>query len=150
MIKIKVSLKGSSSSFFNNYLIEMSNRAKFRDSTPFLTHSGKTTTIDGDNVDRCLRQELYFTVRIKFIQPQTSTPERIKKYRKSTREVPGVKQLHPGVYSDPKDHENMVHGVKSTASEHVENCVKDNSYNGVNGFLKAYNERNYVRTTKYI
>ena len=40
----------------------MSNKGKFRDSTPFLSNGGKTTTIDGDNVDKCLRQDLFFTV----------------------------------------------------------------------------------------
>lgn len=42
----------------------MSNNSKQYDHSPFISQSGKISTVDGDNVDKCLRQNLYFTVLI--------------------------------------------------------------------------------------
>ena len=73
----------------------MSNKGKFVDLAPFIRVAGVTTALEGATADQSVRQEVYF-------KPRTKTPEELKKYRKSTREMPGVKQLHHGIFNDPK------------------------------------------------
>ncbi len=76
---------------------------------------------------------------------RVETPSEIKKYRKLTRETPGVKQLHHGIYNDPKDHEKIIHGVKTAESDHVDDCIKGSNLNGVNYFLNEIKENKYSR-----
>ena len=76
---------------------------------------------------------------------RVETPQDIKRYRKLSKETPGVKQLHYGVYNDPKDHENLIHGVKTLDSDHVNDCIKGNNLNGVNYFLNEIKENKYSR-----
>lgn len=113
----------------------MSNTGKFIDRAPILKHAGHTTAIEGLCADNSIRQDLY-------CKPG-STPEKIKKYRKSEKEIIGKKQLHFGVYDDPKDHEDMIHGVKTLASDHVNDCIKGKNLNGVNYFLNQIKEDKY-------
>jgi hypothetical protein len=53
--------------------------------------------------------------------------------------------LHYGIYNDPKDHENYIHGVKTLESDHVTDCIKGNNLNGVNYFLNEIKENKYAR-----
>lgn len=78
----------------------------------------------------------------------TSTPENIKKYRKSIREVPGIKQLHHGIYDDSKECEDMTHGVKTLASEHVNDCIKGGNLSGIKHFMNNINEQKYARNSR--
>ena len=39
--------------------------------------------------------------------------------------------------------------MKSKASDHVEQCVYDNSLFGINNFINNHKERNYVRSIKF-
>lgn len=119
----------------------MSNTGKFKDVTPFLRTSGKTTAVVGESADQCLRQQIHW-------QPSTSTPEHIKKYRKSIREVPGVKQLHPGVFNDPKDYEDLVHGIKTKDSDHVDHCIKGRNLVGLKHFENEIKESKYSTNTR--
>ncbi len=41
----------------------MSDKSNHFDRTPFLKQTGKTFSNNGENVDQCLRQDLYFTVK---------------------------------------------------------------------------------------
>jgi hypothetical protein len=113
----------------------MSNSGKFVDRVPFKSQAGHTSAIQGISVDNSLRQDLYCK--------RGSTPENIKKYRKSEKEIVGRKQLHPGIYDDPKDYENYTHGVKTLCSDHVNDCIKGNNLNGVNHFLNQIKEKKY-------
>jgi hypothetical protein len=117
----------------------MTTQGKFKDNTPFIKVSG-ITTATGLTTDQSLRQDLYFK--------PSSTPESIKKYRKSVREIPGKKQLHYGVYNDPKDHENMVHGLKTFASDHVTDCIKGNNITGINYFINNIHEQKYAKNQR--
>lgn len=119
----------------------MSNKGKYYDNTPFIPYSGKTTALEGISVDNSIRQDLYF-------QPSTTTPEDIKKFRQSTKERVGVHQLHYGVYNDPKDYENIVHGIPTSSSDHVSDCIKGKNINGNQLFFSQLNERNYASTKR--
>lgn len=123
----------------------MSNTGKFKDKTPFIPQAGITTALAGIGTDQSIRQDIYYQV-IKHhltIKPRTHTPEHIKKFRKSTREVPGVKQIHYGIYDIPKDYENIVHGVKTSASDHVTDCIKGKNHSGINHFQNQLKESKY-------
>lgn len=118
----------------------MSNQGRFKDSTPFMNVAGTTTVQQGVTTDQSLRQDLYYKA--------PSTPEHIRKYRKSIREMPGKKQLHPGIYNDPKDHEEMVHGVKTQYSDHVRDCIKNSNLDGVKFFMNNIKEQKYARNQR--
>ena len=76
------------------------------------------------------------------------TPEHIKKYRKSIREQPGLKQVHYGRYDDPKVYEEYTHGNKTLTSEHVPECIKGNNLSGVGYFLNSIKEDKYARSQR--
>ena len=86
----------------------MSYVEKAIDRAPFIPLAGVPSEglINQQSADLSIRQDLYFS-------PSTTTPENIKKYRDSTRQRVGVKQLHPGVYDDPKFYEDLTHGMAS-------------------------------------
>lgn len=113
----------------------MSNSGKFIDTTPFLRHSGHTSAIEGLSADNSLRQDLY--------NKYNKTPEHIKKYRNSTKEVIGVKQLHYGIYDDDRSYENNVHGIKTLGSDHVNDCFKIKDSSGISYFLNQIKENKY-------
>ena len=113
----------------------MSNYGKFQDRTPFIRNAGSTTAIQALSVDNSIRQGVYF-------QPG-QTPERIKKYRKSEKEIIGRKQLHHGVYDDNKDYEEYIHGIKTKGSDHVSDCIKGSNQNGIGYFLNKIQEQKY-------
>ena len=101
---------------------------KFIDSTPFIPGAGVPTSTFQNTVDHSIRQDLYFT-------PDTQTPDHIKKYRDSTHQRIGVKQLHPGIYDDPKFYEDLTHGMKSRPSDHVPDCIKGANIDGNKFFM---------------
>ncbi len=110
---------------------------KFQDKTPFIPGAGVSTNPFPNTVDHSIRQDLYFT-------PSTSTPEEIKKYRDSTHQRVGVKQLHPGIYSDPKFYEDLTHGMKSRPSDHVPDCIKGANIDGNKFFMNQLAESHYA------
>ena len=114
----------------------MSNIGKFKDKTPFLQQAGWTAAVENLSADNSLRQELYMKVK-------TSTPEKIKKYRNSTKEQIGVKQIHYGIYDDDKSYENYVHGIKTLGSDHVIDCITNKKDSGVNHFINVIKESKY-------
>lgn len=118
----------------------MSNQGKFKDHTSFMRPAGITCSIEGVTADNSIRQDLYY-------KPSTVTPEEILKYRNSTRERVGVKQLHPGIFNDPKDYELLVHGLKTAASDHVPDCIKGSNLSG-NKFLMNQLKENHYASAK--
>ena len=110
---------------------------KFIDSTPFIPGAGVPTTTSQNTVDHSIRQDLYFT-------PDTQTPDHIKKYRDSTHQRIGVKQLHPGIYDDPKFYEDLTHGMKSRPSDHVPDCIKGANIDGNKFFMNQLAESHYA------
>jgi hypothetical protein len=76
------------------------------------------------------------------------TPTDIKRFRKLTRETPGVKQLHYGIYNDPRDYENYIHGIKTSDSDHVNDCIYGRNLNGVNHFVNQIHEDKYIRNQR--
>ena len=116
----------------------MSFLEKAIDRTPFIPGAGAYpgSLSKGLSADMSIRQDLYFS-------PKTTTPDNIKKYRDSIRQRVGVKQLHPGIYDDPKDYENMIHGLSTKSSDHVPDVIKGLNLNGNNYFMNQLAENNY-------
>ena len=127
----------------------MSNSGKFNDRTPFLKVAGISTCEFGASADQSIRQDFYYKVQYykiyKFLKSKTSTPEKNKKYRKSKREELGIKQLHHGVYDDPKDYEKFTHGIITPSSDHVNDCIFGTNLNGIKYFMNEMNEQKYSR-----
>ena len=121
----------------------MSYAEKAIDRTPFIPGAGiaSASALEGVNADMSLRQDLYY-------QPSTTTPDSIKKYRESTRQKIGVKQLHPGIYDDPKDYENLVHGVPTADSDHVPDCIKGANIDGNKFFMNQLAESHYASSKR--
>jgi hypothetical protein len=59
-----------------------------------------------------------------------------------------VKQIHYGIYDDPKDYENYIHGVKTCESEHVNDCINGRNLNGVNHFVNQIKENKYTSSQR--
>lgn len=114
----------------------MSNTGKFCDRAPFLQHAGQSANVFGLSADNSIRQDLYMNVK-------TKTPESIKKYRNSSKERVGVKQLHHGIFDDDKKYERYTHGCKTKYSDHVPDCIKSSNDCGVNHFVNQINESKY-------
>ena len=121
----------------------MSYAEKAIDRTPFIPGAGVPTEAakDGVSADLSIRQDLYF-------KPDTVTPDNIKKYRDSTRQRVGVKQLHPGIFNDPKDYEELVHGIKTAGSDHVPDCIKGANIDGNKYFMNQLAENQYASSRR--
>ena len=119
----------------------MSNSNYKKDMTPFLREAGVTTAVGGLSADNSIRQDVYF-------QPKTFTPEHIKKYRKSLKEIPGQKQVHHGIFNDNKDFETYVHGVKTNKSDHVTDCIKGDNLSGISHFVNQIKENKYASASR--
>ena len=117
----------------------MSYYEKALDRTPFIPGAGcyKGSLLKGLSADMSIRQDLYFT-------PKTTTPDNIKKYRDSLRQRVGVRQLHPGIYDDPRDYENLVHGVSTKSSDHVPDVIKGQNMDGNKYFMNQLAESHYA------
>jgi hypothetical protein len=59
-----------------------------------------------------------------------------------------VKQLHYGVYNDPKDYEDLIHGMKTLDSDHVNNCIKGSNLPGIKNFINNIQENKYARNNR--
>lgn len=82
--------------------------------------------VDLENADYSIRQDV-------FLQPnEPSTPDTIKKFRKSHVNQPGQIQKHPGVADDPlKFPKNYSYGKATYDSEHVQHLIKAQNLNGL-------------------
>ena len=116
----------------------MSFNEKAIDRTPFIPGAGSYQSSKNNfSVDMSLRPNLYFSQK-------TTTPENILKYRNSLRQRVGVKQLHPGIYNDPKDYELLRHGITTKSSDHVPDVIKGLNLNGNNAFINQLSESGYA------
>ena len=116
----------------------MSFNEKAIDRTPFIPGAGLYQDKKNNfNVDMSLRPDLYFS-------PKTTTPENILKYRNSLRQRVGVKQLHPGIYNDPRDYESLRHGITTKSSDHVPDVIKGLNLKGNQTFMNQLSESRYA------
>jgi len=110
------------------------------DRVPFIPYAGSyqnSKTKTNNSIDMNIRPDLYFS-------PKTSTPDNIKKYRNSLRQSVGIKQLHPGIYDDPKDYESLTHGKSTQSSDHVPDLIKGLNLDGNKDFMNQLSESNYA------
>ena len=121
----------------------MSYAEKAIDRTPFIPGAGiaSASALEGASADQSIRQDLYFS-------PSTKTPDNIKKFRDSTRQRVGIKQIHRGIYDDPKDYEDMIHGIKTKNSDHVPDCIKGANIDGNKFFMNQLAESHYASSKR--
>lgn len=119
----------------------MANKGKYYDNTPFIPMAGATTVLEGIGSDQSIRQDLYFKVK-------TATPPNIVKFRKTIREIPGMKQIHRGIFDDPRDYEDFVHGNKTLSSLHVPDCIKGSDLSGNKYFMNSLAEQLYATSKR--
>ena len=91
----------------------MSNFGKFRDRNPGLRPAGVVVTIPEESTKLCVQPA----------PPRESTPEKIKKFRKSFNEEPGLKQIHYGIIDDPLPAPTFTYGKKTYKSDHVNEII---------------------------
>jgi len=65
-----------------------------QDPYPRLRPAGWVPFGKEENADRCIRQDVYPEPN------RPSTPEHLKKYRKSVQGAPGIRQVHFGIRDD--------------------------------------------------
>jgi len=118
----------------------MSFAEKSIDRVPFIPYAGlyqNTQPKNNNSLDMSLRPDLY-------ISQTTTTPDNIKKYRNSIRQRVGIKQLHPGIYNDPRDYESLRHGISTKSSDHVPDVIKGLNLNDNNSFMNDLAESRYA------
>lgn len=116
----------------------MSNIGKYLDRNPGLRTAGVVTTIPDDSTKAC-------------IQPQPireTTPEKIKKYRKSFNDEPGMKQIHYGVVEDPLPAPTFIYGKKTYVSDHVNEIIGPNKSQSLAQYEKELKEKKYASSIK--
>jgi hypothetical protein len=82
------------------------------------------------------------------IKKPGSTPEKIKKFRKSDRDEPGIKQIHRGIYDDPKEWDHIKHGKPTSESLHVNDCIYGTNLNGIKYFMNEMKEQKYAKAKR--
>lgn len=75
-------------------------------------------------------------------QNTPGTPERVKRYRKSFQNQPGVKQIHPGQVGDSIPQSQF--GKKTHASEHVDEVIKAQNLRGLADKFNDIKEAKYA------
>lgn len=76
---------------------------------------------------------------------RSSTPEHIKKFRKSTTGQPGVRVVHPGMREDAENIDrNRAFGKIVTASDPVGSVIKANNLNGLADKFNDIKESKYA------
>ena len=116
----------------------MSNVGKYRDRNPGLRPAGVVTTIPDDSTRVCIQPP----------PPRESTPEKIKKYRKSFNDEPGMKQIHYGVVEDPLPPQAFTYGKKTYVSDHVHEIIAPNNSKSLAQYEKELKEQKYASSVK--
>ncbi|OMJ80066.1 hypothetical protein SteCoe_19756 [Stentor coeruleus] len=116
----------------------MSNIGKFQDRNPGVRPAGVVTTIPDDSTRACVQPP----------PPRESTPEKIRKYRKSFNDEPGMKQIHYGIVDDPLPAETFTYGKKTYKSDHVHQIIGPNRNQGLGQFQTGLKEQKYASSIK--
>jgi len=67
-----------------------------KDPIPMIRSAGKVIATGGHNADMCIRSNLFQNE----YEGNSGTPPHSKKYRKTTAQAVGLKQVHPGMQGD--------------------------------------------------
>lgn len=88
------------------------------DRIPQIRQAGKQIVVGQESADVCIRADVHKTDR-------QTTPEALRKFRKSQNDMPGKKQVHPGLYNDPAyKPAEFSYGKHTFDSEHVDRVIK--------------------------
>lgn len=81
-------------------------------------------------------------------QTRPSTPPHIARFRQSSNGDPGVKQVHYGVANDPRPPVCFTYGKKTFHSDHVNEILAPQQYNGLALYDCQLKEQHYAREKK--
>ena len=116
----------------------MSNTGKYRDRNPNIRTAGVVTTIPEESTKICIQPP----------PPRESTPEKIKKYRKSFNDEPGIKQIHYGIVDDPLPDGGFTYGKKTYNSDHVHQIIGPHQSKSLANYEKELKEQKYASSIK--
>lgn len=116
----------------------MSNVGRYQDRNPGMRAAGVVTTIPDDSAKACIKPP----------PPRESTPEHIKKYRKSFNDEPGMKQIHYGIMEDPIPPPSFTYGKKTYQSDHVNEVIGPNKSQSLAEYEKHLKEQKYASSIK--
>ena len=93
--------------------------------------------VQNESADYSIRQDVHIT-------GMPSTPEHLKKFRKSHVNQPGTIQKHPGLADDPSRFAaNYSYGKPSYESEHVDHLIKAQNTAGLADKFNDIKEAKY-------
>ncbi|CDW85169.1 UNKNOWN [Stylonychia lemnae] len=108
-----------------------------QDPIPNIRTAGVNTGGRGESAASCLKPDIFYN--------EPSTPEHIKKYRKTFQNQPGIKQVHPGVFDDRLQvPENFSFGQKTQKGDHVDTVIKAQNIQGLAARFNDIKEQNYA------
>lgn len=81
-------------------------------------------------------------------QERPLTPPHIARFRQSSNADPGAKQIHYGVVNDPRPPMSFTYGKKSFYSDHVNEILAPQQYNGLALYDNQLKERHYASEKK--
>lgn len=111
------------------------------DPTPKLSAAGHQIVgvRERENADFNIRQDVHLPAN------EPSTPDTLKKYRKSHVNEPGKIQKHWGLADDPKAFpDNYSYGKPTYTSEHVSNVIKAQNLSGLADKFNDIKEDKYA------
>ena len=114
----------------------MSNVGRFIDRAPGQRGAGLVTTIPDENTAAC-------------VQPppiRATTPEHVKKYRKTFNADPGARQKHFGTAYDPLPEEHHIYGKATYESDHVNEVIRAQDFTKFTDYSNQICEGQYAST----
>ncbi|KRX04848.1 hypothetical protein PPERSA_06482 [Pseudocohnilembus persalinus] len=109
--------------------------------------AGVSRKVDGQSAGNCLKMTGLNISNGTQSNQEPSTPEHIKKYRKSYKQQHGKTILHYGVADDVID-KSRPFGHKVLPSDHADQCLKNDQYKGINQLISEINENKYASRHK--
>ena len=112
----------------------MSNVGRFIDRAPGQRGAGLVTTIPDENTANCVKPPPI----------RATTPEHVKKYRKTFNADPGARQKHFGTAYDPLPEEKHIYGKATYESDHVTEVIRGQDFTKFTDYSMAIREGQYA------
>ena len=110
------------------------------DPIPKIQNAGKIIATGGSTADHSIRPDIYPKINA----GNPGTPERLKKYRKTTNILPGQIVVHPGLQeSQPDLPSGYAFGRKTQFSEPVKDTIKAQNLVGLAAQFHEVKEKQY-------
>ena len=102
-----------------------------------LSTAGLVPKGSNDNAQQCMRPDIFPVGR-------AETPEHIRKYRKSFRNEPGIRMVHPGLVEHVENLDrNRTYGKQTQGSENINGVIKAQNLVGMSEKFHLIKEAKY-------